>query len=156
MPARSAGILLHRSVDGRREVLLVHPGGPLWAGRDEGAWGLPKGEIDAGEEELAAARREFAEELGVPPPDGAVLDLGEVRQRSGKRVRAFALAGEVDVESVRSNTCEIVWPPRSGRKLEIPEIDQARWFGLPEARVKILPAQLPLLERLAALLDAAP
>ncbi|HEY2772134.1 MAG TPA: NUDIX domain-containing protein [Solirubrobacteraceae bacterium] len=148
MAAKSAGILLHRGRDGEREVLLVHPGGPFWARRDAGAWSIPKGEYTPDEDALAAARREFREELGVSPPDGDVAELGEIRQRSGKVVRAWALEGDLDVSAVHSNTCEIEWPPRSGQKIEIPEVDRAEWFSLQDAREKINPAQAELLDRL--------
>jgi len=151
MPARSAGIVLYRRRDGDTEVLLVHPGGPLWAQRDEGAWSIPKGEYEASEDPLGAARREFEEELGTPPPDGPAQDLGEIRQKSGKRVRAFALRGDLDARRIVSNTCELEWPPRSGRRIMIPEVDRAQWFGLAEAGKKINSAQAPLLERLAEL-----
>lgn len=144
----SSGLLLYRHRHGRLEFLLVHPGGPLWARRDEGAWSIPKGEYMPDEDPLTAARREFAEELGQPPPDGAPVDLGEVRLKSGKRVRAFAVAGDLDPAVVRSNTCEIEWPPRSGRRIEIPEVDRAEWFAPGEARVRINPGQAPLIERL--------
>ena len=155
MSAYSAGILLHRHRQGELEVLLVHPGGPFWTRRDDGAWMIPKGEPEPGDvDPLATARREFTEELGVAPPDTTALDLGEITQRSGKRVRAFALAGELDAEGITSNTTVIEWPPRSGRKLEIPEVDRAAWFALPQARVKLLAAQLPLLDRLESLLAA--
>jgi predicted NUDIX family NTP pyrophosphohydrolase len=149
---RSAGILLYRGQDGAREVLLVHPGGPLWSRRDAGAWSIPKGEYDADEDPLAAARREFAEELGVAPPDGALQELGEVRQKSGKLVRAWALRGELDASATASNTFELEWPPHSGRTLEVPEVDRAEWFTLDVAREKINPAQIPLLEQLENLL----
>jgi len=132
-------------------VLLVHPGGPLWAERDLGAWSIPKGEYVGGEDPLAAARREFAEELGTPPPDAPAEDLGEVRLKSGKRVRAWAISGDLDATAAHSNTCTIEWPPRSGRRLEIPEIDRAEWFGVDEARAKVNPAQVALLERLLEL-----
>jgi predicted NUDIX family NTP pyrophosphohydrolase len=152
--ASSAGILLHRLSGGEREVLLVHPGGPFWARRDAGVWSIPKGEYGPDEEPLAAARREFAEELGSPAPERSEpIDLGEIRQKSGKRVRAWALDGDLDVASVRSNTVEIEWPPRSGRTIEIPEIDRAEWFGLAEAREKIIGAQAELLDRLAVALS---
>jgi len=129
----------------------VHPGGPLWAGRDDGAWSIPKGEYEAGEEPLDAARREFEEELGSPAPasSAAPVDLGEVRQRSGKLVRGFAIAGDFDAEHVTSNTFTLEWPPRSGRTVEVPEVDRAAWFTLPEARVKLNPAQVAFLDRLA-------
>lgn len=129
-------------------MLLVHPGGPFWARRDAGVWSIPKGEYGLDEDPLAAARREFAEELGAPPADGEPIDLGEIHQRAGKLVRAFALAGDFDPRTLISNTCEIEWPPRSGRTLEIPEVDRAGWFGLAAAREKLLPAQVELLERL--------
>jgi predicted NUDIX family NTP pyrophosphohydrolase len=144
----SAGLLLYRLREGALEVLLVHPGGPLWARRDEGAWSIPKGEHQPGEDSLAAARREFAEELGQSPPDTAAQDLGEVRLRSGKRIRAFALAGDLDASAIASNTCEIEWPPRSGRRIEIPEVDRAEWFVPDEARRRLNPAQAPLIDRL--------
>jgi predicted NUDIX family NTP pyrophosphohydrolase len=155
MPAQSAGILLHRTRDGQLEVLLVHPGGPFWARRDAGTWSIPKGEYDPGEEPLAAARREFQEELGSPAPDGPSDELGEVRQKAGKRVRAWAVEGDLDATAARSNTFELEWPPRSGRMIEVPEIDRAEWFGLREARRRINPAQAELLDRLAARLQDA-
>jgi predicted NUDIX family NTP pyrophosphohydrolase len=148
MAAYSAGILLHRLCDHEREVLLVHPGGPAWAKRDSGAWSIPKGEYDSGEDPLAAARREFEEELGTAPPEGPADDLGEIRQKAGKRVRAWALAGDLDVTAVHSNTFELEWPPRSGTMIEIPEVDRAEWFALDVAREKINPAQVALLDRL--------
>jgi predicted NUDIX family NTP pyrophosphohydrolase len=148
MPARSAGILLYRrSADGL-EVLLVHPGGPLWARRDAGAWSIPKGEYSGNEDPAAAARREFAEELGSPAPADLPIDLGEVRQRGGKVVRAFGAPGDLDVSAIRSNTFTLEWPPRSGRMSEFPEVDRAQWFALAEARERMNPGQLPLLERL--------
>ena len=128
----------------------MHPGGPLWARRDMGAWSVPKGEHEPGEEPLAAARREFAEELGSPVPAGEASDLGEVRQKSGKLVRAWAIAGDLDADRIQSNLFELEWPPRSGRRQEFPEVDRAQWFGLQEARVKINPAQVVLLDRLEA------
>jgi predicted NUDIX family NTP pyrophosphohydrolase len=149
VPARSAGILLHRTRDDALEVLLVHPGGPLWARRDAGAWSIPKGEHSDGEDPLDAARREFEEELGTPAPDGAALDLGEVRQKSGKLVHGWALEGDLDASAITSNTVEIEWPPRSGRTLEIPEVDRAEWFDVEAAREKINPAQAELLARLS-------
>jgi predicted NUDIX family NTP pyrophosphohydrolase len=146
---RSAGILLHRRRDGAHEVLLVHPGGPFWAKKDAGAWSIPKGEYEDGEEPQACALREFAEELGTPPPDGELVELGEVRQRGGKVVSAWALAGDTDADAIRSNTFTMQWPPRSGTMREFPEVDRAAWFSLDEARERILPAQAPLLDRLA-------
>ena len=150
---RSAGIVLYRRGQGDGlEVLLVHPGGPLWANRDAGAWSIPKGEYTDGEDPLDAARREFEEELGSAPPAGEAADLGEIRQKSGKRVRGWALAGDLDTTGITSNTFELEWPPRSGRRVEIPEVDRAEWFGLDAAREKINPGQMPLLDRLADLL----
>lgn len=153
---RSAGILLYRRPEGRLQVLLVHPGGPLWAQRDAGAWSIPKGECQPGEDPLAAARREFAEELGSPPPSGPELELGEIRQRSGKRVIAWALEGDLDAGTVNSNTFMLEWPPRSGRTIEVPEVDRAQWCELEDARAKLNPAQVELVERLVAVVDEAP
>ena len=149
MAQRSAGILLyHRGNDGV-EVLLVHPGGPFFARRDDGAWGIPKGLYEDDEEPLAAARREFAEELGSPCPAGEALDLGEVRQKGGKRVMAWAVEGDLDASTITSNTFELEWPPRSGRRESFPEVDRAAWFTLDAARVKLLAAQVEFLDRLA-------
>jgi predicted NUDIX family NTP pyrophosphohydrolase len=151
MPKRSAGLLLHRPApDGRLEVLLVHPGGPLWARRDDGAWTLPKGEYGAGEDPLEVAEREFAEELGQRPPDGVRVDLGELRQAGGKLTRCWAVAGEVDVAVVTSNTFDLEWPPRSGRIQAFPEIDRAEWMALADARRKLLASLVPFLDRLVA------
>jgi predicted NUDIX family NTP pyrophosphohydrolase len=151
----SAGIVLYRlTTGGGLEVLLVHPGGPFWVRRDLGAWSIPKGEYGPDEAPLAAARREFAEELGVAAPEGPIEDLGEVRQKSGKLVRAWALAGDADVSRVRSNTFTLEWPPRSGVTQEFPEVDRAEWFELSVAREKITPAQVPLLDRLRELRPA--
>ncbi|TMK94075.1 MAG: NUDIX domain-containing protein [Actinobacteria bacterium] len=151
-PARrarvSAGILLFRAREGRLEVLLGHPGGPFFAKKDEGSWTVLKGEADPGEELPAVARREFAEETGQQAPDDTMLELGEVRQRGGKTVVAWALAGDLDPAEARSNTFEVEWPPRSGRRREFPEIDRVEWFDLETARRKILLAQVPFLNRL--------
>ena len=152
MSARSAGLLLYRGHGDGLEVLLVHPGGPLWAKRDAGVWSIPKGEYSDGEDPFDAARREFEEELGSAAPAGAAADLGEIRQKSGKRVRAWALVGDLDTGAVTSNTFELEWPPRSGRRIEVPEIDRAEWFGLDAAREKINAGQVPLLDRLEELL----
>ena len=151
---RSAGIVLHRGRGDGLEVLLVHPGGPAWSKRDAGAWSIPKGEYTDGEDPLAAARREFEEELGSAPPPGDADDLGEIRQRGGKRVHGWALPGDLDVSTVVSNTTEFEWPPRSGRIIEIPEVDRAEWFGLDAAREKINAGQVPLLDRLEELLGS--
>lgn len=153
MARRSAGILLYRHGAGGLEVLLVHPSGPFWAKRDAGAWSIPKGEYDAGEDPATAARREFREEIGIEA-DGELVPLGEVKQKAGKLVTAFALEGDLDVSAIRSNMVEIEWPPRSGKRLTFPEIDRAGWFRLDEARTKILAGQVPLLDRLAALRPA--
>jgi predicted NUDIX family NTP pyrophosphohydrolase len=155
----SAGLLVYKhdamGRDAERlRVFLVHPGGPFWARKDEGAWSIPKGEFEPGEDPLAAARREFAEELGTPPPDGPATDLGEIRQKSGKRVRAWAIAGDLDASAITSNVAEVQWPPRSGRMIEVPEVDRAEWSTLEDARERINPAQVTLLERLEALLAA--
>ena len=130
-------------------MLLVHPGGPFWARRDLGAWSIPKGEHGEDEDPLTAARREFGEELGAALPDGPMIDLGEVRQKGGKLVRAWALEGDLDPERIVSNTIPVEWPPRSGRRIEVPEVDRAGWFSLEEARERINPAQVALLDRLA-------
>ena len=149
---QSAGILLHRGDRAAPEVLLVHPGGPFWARKDLGAWSIPKGELDRDEDARACALREFAEETGTAPPDGELEDLGSVKLKSGKRVLAFALAGDFDADAIESNTFELEWPPRSGRMQSFPEIDRAGWFGLDEARAKLNPAQAALIDRLAELL----
>jgi predicted NUDIX family NTP pyrophosphohydrolase len=146
---RSAGLLLHRRRAGGLEVLLVHPGGPLWAKRDLGAWSIPKGELDAAEDPLAAARREVEEETGLRA-EGPFEALGSVRQRGGKEVLAWAAAAEFDPAALRSGTFELEWPPRSGRRARFPEVDRAAWFPLDEARRRILPGQAPLLDRLEA------
>ncbi|HUJ01666.1 MAG TPA: NUDIX domain-containing protein [Usitatibacter sp.] len=150
---RSAGILLHRRREGRLEVLLVHPGGPFWKNRDAGAWTIPKGEHADDEDPLDAARREFAEETGFPI-EGPFTALAPVRQASGKLVRAWAVEGDCDPSRLRSNTFTVEWPPRSGRIAEFPEVDRAAWFALDEARRRILPAQVPFLDQLAALHSA--
>jgi predicted NUDIX family NTP pyrophosphohydrolase len=148
VPARSAGILLHRRRDGVREVLLVHPGGPFWAKRDAGAWSIPKGEYAEGEDARACALREFEEELGTALPTDELVDLGAVKQRNGKVVTAWAAEGDLDTRDVRSNTFEMEWPPRSGRRQDFPEVDRAEWFSVEQAREKLIPAQAALLDRL--------
>lgn len=155
MAKTSAGILLYRSASERLEVFLVHPGGPFWARKDQGAWSIPKGEIAAGEEPLAAARREFAEETGLRV-DGDAIALTPIRQKGGKMVHAFALAGDVDPAAISSNRFAIEWPPRSGRQQEFPEIDRAGWFDLAAAREKLLEGQRALLDELADRLRKAP
>jgi len=144
---RSAGVLLHRPGAHGLEVLLVHPGGPFWRNKDVGAWQLPKGMVEAGEDDKAAARREAAEELGIRVAV-PLTPLGEVRQSGGKTVVAFAANQDIDPAKVVSNTVEIAWPPRSGRTMVIPEVDQARWFDLDQARAMMLVSQAPFLDRL--------
>jgi predicted NUDIX family NTP pyrophosphohydrolase len=150
MAKQSAGILMHRGSPPALELLLVHPGGPLWASKDDGAWSIPKGEYDEAEDPLAVAIREFTEELGARPFSGPtkLLNLGEIVQPSGKRVRAYAVAGDFDPATLASNMFELEWPPNSGRMQSFPEVDRAQWFGPHEARTKILPGQAPFIDRL--------
>ena len=154
MPKRSAGLLLYRRRSDALEVLLVHPGGPFWARKDTGAWSIPKGEYAEGEDPLAAALREFAEETGRPPPDGPMVALGEAVQPSRKVVVAFAREGDFDASAIRSNLAEIEWPPRSGRRMNVPEVDRAGWFGPDQAKAKLLVGQRVFLDRLIACLAA--
>jgi predicted NUDIX family NTP pyrophosphohydrolase len=149
---RSAGILLYRLSGGAPEVLLVHPGGPFWARRDAGAWSVPKGEYEDADDPLAAARREFEEETGTALETGELLELGDVKQKNGKVVSAWAAEGDLDPDAVHSNTFTMEWPPRSGRAAEFPEIDRAGWFGIDDARQKLNPAQAEFLDRLLELL----
>ena len=158
MTKQSAGLLLYRrspqgpAVSSHLEVFLVHPGGPFWAKKDLGAWSIPKGEYGDGEDAIAAARREFAEETGFAA-EGELAALGTIRPSGGKLVSAWAMEGDCDPAALRSNTCEIEWPPRSGRRIEIPEVDRGAWFPLAEARRRILAGQQPLLDRLAERLE---
>jgi predicted NUDIX family NTP pyrophosphohydrolase len=155
---RSAGILLYRRRGEEPEFLLVHPGGPYWTKRDEGSWSIPKGEIEPGEETRACALREMREELG-PAPELApeeLIDLGHVRQKSGKVVEAWGAEGDFDTAALESIPFAMEWPPRSGKEAEFPEVDRAEWLGEARARTKILPAQAPFLDRLLAHLSAAP
>lgn len=152
MPERSAGILLYRRGGEGLEVFLVHPGGPFWAKKDEGAWSIPKGLLDAGEDPEPAARREFAEEVGELP-QGPLAPLGEFRQRSGKVLVAFALEGDFDPSRLVSNTFEMEWPPRSGRRARFPEVDRGEWFTAAEAVRRINPGQAPAIEALVRLLS---
>jgi predicted NUDIX family NTP pyrophosphohydrolase len=147
MPEQSAGILMYRRRGSAVEVLLVHPGGPFWKKKDDGAWTIPKGLQGEGEEALAAARREFEEETGAAPA-GEFIPLGEFRQSSAKTVSVWAVEGDFDVTKLKSNTFTLEWPPRSGRSQEFPEIDRAAWFSPGEARRKILKGQWPVLEAL--------
>jgi predicted NUDIX family NTP pyrophosphohydrolase len=154
MPKRSGGLLLYRREQKEVQVLLVHPGGPYWAKRDDGAWSLPKGEYDADEDPLEVAIREFREELGVVPPDVSSPEyLGELRQRSGKLVSAWAVEGDLHLGAVHSNTFTMEWPPRSGRMREFPEVDRAGWFGLEAARRKLVAGQVGFVDRLSELVD---
>jgi predicted NUDIX family NTP pyrophosphohydrolase len=154
MPKRSAGLLLYRRSAAGLAVLLVHSGGPFWAKKDLGAWSIPKGEYAADEEPLAAAQREFFEETGVRPR-GVFAPLGEVKQPGGKQVTAWAVEGDFDPATLVSNTFEIEWPPRSGRKHSFPEVDRAEWFLPDDARKKILAAQRPFIDRLERMLASS-
>jgi predicted NUDIX family NTP pyrophosphohydrolase len=145
---RSAGILLYRTAAGAPEVLLVHPGGPYWARKDAGAWSIPKGEYEEGEDPQACALREFEEETGTALPPGELIELGDVKQKAGKVVTAWAAEGDLDADAVRSNTFTMEWPPRSGRTAEFPEIDRAGWFEIEPAREKLVAAQTEFLDRL--------
>lgn len=153
-PRRSAGIVLwRRSDDGSIEVLLGHPGGPYYVKRDADVWSILKGEYDNSEDPFEVAKREFFEECGHDAPEGPAVSLGEIRQKGGKLVVAWALEGDVDPASASSNTFPMEWPPRSGRKIQVPEIDRVAWFDLDSAREKLKAAQHPLLERLAEAVD---
>ena len=152
MPKRSAGLLMYRRRSKAVEAFLVHPGGPIWARKDEGSWTLPKGEYAEDEDALAAARREFHEETGFTAT-GDFIALGAVRQKSGKIVTAWAFEGDCNPDDLVSNTCTIEWPPRSGKRLEIPEVDRGRWFALEEARTFLRLEQGPLLDVLLACLS---
>jgi predicted NUDIX family NTP pyrophosphohydrolase len=154
MPTTSAGIVAFRKTHGKIEVLLVHPGGPFWRNKDLGAWSIPKGEYGVGEEPKSVARREFREEVGTDPA-GDLLPLGEIRQRGGKLVTAFAVETDLDAETIQGNTFEIEWPPRSGRRQTFPEVDRAAWFDLAAARVKINDAQRLFLDRLEEVVTGA-
>src|SRR4051812_27816888 len=143
-PKRSAGILVYRLGVSSLDVLLVHPGGPFWAKKDEGAWFIPKGEIEPAEEPLAAALREFREEVGIEPPPGSPLELGTVKNKGGKLIYAWALPGDLDLAGFHSNTFSLEWPPRSGKQREFPEVDRAQYFTVEEALGKMHPAELPL------------
>jgi predicted NUDIX family NTP pyrophosphohydrolase len=152
MAKRSAGILLYRGKGRDLELLLVHPGGPFWAKKDLGAWSIPKGEYEAGDDPLAVARGEFEEELGSPAPAGEAIELGELAQPSRKVVTAYAIEGDFDVGTLSSNRFEMEWPPKTGRLQYFPEVDRAEWFSVEEARDKILPGQRPFIDRLIELI----
>jgi predicted NUDIX family NTP pyrophosphohydrolase len=146
-------LLVHRRAgESGTEVLLVHPGGPFWSRKDDGAWSLPKGEYGPEEEPVTAASREFLEEVGIQPPDGPRVGLGEVKQPGGKRVVAWAVRGDLDVSEASSNTFEMEWPPGSGRTAAFPEVDRAEWFAIDTARSKLLRGQVPFLDRLLEVL----
>ena len=152
MPKKtSAGLLLHRRRHGELEVFLVHPGGPFWAKKDLGAWSLPKGEFAEGEDPLAAARRELTEETGFSV-DGEFRPLKPLRQPSGKTIFAWAVEGDCDPAALRSNTFELEWPPKSGKRQAFPEVDRAAWFPIEEARMRIIAGQVPFLEELVEML----
>jgi predicted NUDIX family NTP pyrophosphohydrolase len=153
MAAKSAGMLIYRSRAGMIEVLLVHPGGPFWARRDAGAWSIPKGEYTDDEDPEAAARRELQEETGWTIK-GELRPLGEIRQKAGKAVTAFAAEGDFDPASLESNRFEMEWPPKSGKRASFPEIDRAEWFSLAEASEKMIEGQRPLLDRLEELVGS--
>jgi len=150
---RSAGLLVYRQGPAGVEVLIVHPGGPFWARKDLGAWSLPKGQYTESEEPLAAAKREFAEEIGQPAPAGELINLGEVKMKTGKIISAWAVGGDLDANTIKSNMVRLEWPPRSGKQLEFPEVDKAGWFDLATAAQKLHPVQAELLGRLAKHLD---
>ncbi len=154
-PPPSAGLLLYRGAPDAVEVLIGHMGGPYWARKDDGAWSIPKGEFEPGEDALPAARREFAEELGAPPPPGDPVALGQAKQRTGKIVSVWAQPGDFDAGRAVSNTFGMGWPPRSGRTQSFPEIDRAAWFDLPTAHAKLVPAQAVFLDRLAEVVYAS-
>lgn len=152
MPQVSAGLLMYRQRD-QLQVLLVHPGGPFFRNKDEGAWTIPKGEVQPGEEPLAAARREFLEETGFAASE-PFTPLQPIKQKGGKVVHAWATTGDLDPAAVRSNTFQLEWPPKSGRLAEFPEIERAEWFGIDDARQKLNPAQVALVDELVAQLAA--
>jgi predicted NUDIX family NTP pyrophosphohydrolase len=151
MPKRSAGLIMYRIRDGRLEVFLVHPGGPFWTNKDKGAWTIPKGQFFDGEQPLDAARREFQEETGFLP-EGKFLELGKIRQLSGKIVDAWAFEGDCNPAELHSNMCEMEWPPRSGRMIEVPEVDRGQWFSIDKAHEALLNSQRPFLNSLCAAL----
>jgi predicted NUDIX family NTP pyrophosphohydrolase len=156
MAKQSAGILLYRGRGPALRLMLVHPGGPFWAKKDGGAWSIPKGEYEEGDDPLLVASREFGEELGSPAPAGDAIELGDLVQPSRKVVTAFALEGDFDPSRLKSNLFEMEWPPKTGRLHSFPEVDRAEWFTVEEARDKILPGQRPFIDRLLERLGMKP
>lgn len=154
MKKQSAGILLYRRRPTGYEVFIVHPGGPFWAKKDKGSWSIPKGEFGDDEQPLAAAKREFEEETGSPPPDGTYTKLGEYKQLSGKIVHVFTLEADFDLETFKSNLFEMEWPPKSGSKQQFPEADKAAWVSLKTAAQKLVKGQVPCVEHLASTIGA--
>ncbi|HTE22027.1 MAG TPA: NUDIX domain-containing protein [Candidatus Limnocylindria bacterium] len=155
MAKQSAGLLVYRNTGKEPEVLIIHPGGPFWAKKDKGAWSIPKGEIEGVETDLlAVAKREFAEETGQPAPAGGYLELGTVKNKSGKVIYAWAVEGDLDAAAIQSNTFSMEWPPKSGQQQDFPEVDKAGWFSLDKARAKLNAAQGAFLDRLAEQLGA--
>jgi len=152
---QSAGILVYRVAPANVEVLLVHPGGPFWAKKDDGAWFIPKGEIESGEEPLQTALREFREELGIDPPTGEPRELGTVKNKGGKLIYAWALPGDLDLTAFKSNTFSLEWPPKSGKQRDFPEVDRAQYFGVEQALQKMHPAELSFIQRLLEQLGAS-
>ncbi len=151
----SCGLLIYRFREKNLQVFLAHPGGPFFANKDAGAWTIPKGLVEEGEDRLVAAKREFAEEIGLEPPtDGPYLPLGPIKQKGGKMVYAWAAVADFEIEVVKSNTFPMQWPPKSGKWIQCPEVDRAGWFSLAEAQEKILAAQWALVEELAGMLSA--
>jgi predicted NUDIX family NTP pyrophosphohydrolase len=155
MPKQSAGLMMYRKREGHIETFLVYPGGPYWAQKDLGVWTIPKGEFEGSEAPLDGAKREFHEETGFDP-QGQFIELGTVKQNGGKIVAAWAFEGDCDADALTSNLCEIEWPPRSGHRLQFPEVDRGRWFSIAEAREHILKSQEALLDRLCAALGLSP
>ena len=149
MKKQSAGVVLYRTKNGQLEVLIAHPGGPFFAKKDNGIWSIPKGLYEDDEDLLKAAKREFEEEIGTKPPSGDYIDLGEIKRKDGKTIRAWAVEGDIEENQVKSNLFEMEWPPRSGQKQQFPEIDKALWFDINSASLKLQPAQVEFLKRLA-------
>jgi predicted NUDIX family NTP pyrophosphohydrolase len=150
---QSAGLLIYRKSNSAIEVLIVHPGGPFWAKKDKAAWSLPKGEFEENEDTLTTAKREFKEELGHEPPEGEYIEIGSVKNKSGKVIHGWTVEGDVDVSMIKSNTFKMEWPPKSGQHQEFPEVDKAGWFSLEKAKEKLNPAQAEFIDRLAETLD---